>query len=117
MSEKPKVGIFKFTGCAGCQMEIFRMEDQFLNLLKLFDITYWKMAKRNNEEKGWDIALVEGGISTPWEIKEIKCIRKKTKFLVAFGDCAISGWDLLLLQDVALFAQPSDANVKVVLDQ
>ena len=91
MSEKPKVGIFKFTGCAGCQMEIFRMEDQFLNLLKLFDITYWKMAKRNNEEKGWDIALVEGGISTPWEIKEIKCIRKKTKFLVAFGDCAISG--------------------------
>jgi len=91
MTEKPKIGIFKFTGCAGCQMEILRMEDKFLDLLKLFDITYWKMAKRDNDEKGWDIALVEGGISTPREIQEIKHIRKKTKFLVAFGDCAIGG--------------------------
>ena len=91
MTEKPKIGVFKFTGCAGCQMEIFRMEDRFLDLLKLFDITYWKMAKRENDDSGWDIALVEGGISTPREIEEIKHIRKKTKFLVAFGDCAIGG--------------------------
>ena len=91
MKYKPKIGIFKFTGCAGCQMEIFRMEDEFLSLLKLFDITYWKMAKRDNNDDYWDIALIEGGISTPWEINEIKHIRKKSKFLVAFGDCAISG--------------------------
>lgn len=91
MNVKPKIGIFKFTGCAGCQMEIFRMENEFLDLLRLFDITFWKMAKRDNDEKGWDIALIEGGISTPWEINEIKYIRRNTKFLVAFGDCAISG--------------------------
>lgn len=72
-------------------MEILRMEDEFLDLLKLFDISYWKMVKRDNDEKGWDIALVEGGISTPREIEEIKQIRKKTKYLVAFGDCAIAG--------------------------
>jgi len=91
MSKKLKIGIFKFTGCAGCQMEIFRMEEEFLDLLKLFDISYWKMAKRDNNVEDLDIALVEGGISTPWEIEEIKCIRKKTKILVAFGDCAIGG--------------------------
>jgi len=91
MKIKPKIGIFKFTGCAGCQMEIFRMEDEFLDLLKLFDINFWKMAKRDNNENGWDISLIEGGISTPWEINEIKYIRKNTKFLVAFGDCAING--------------------------
>ncbi len=91
MINKPKIGIFKFTGCAGCQMEILRMEDEFLDLIKLFDISYWKMAKRDNHETEIDIALVEGGISTPREIEEIKYIRKNTKFLVAFGDCAISG--------------------------
>ena len=47
MNKKPKIGIFKFTGCAGCQMEIFRMEDQFLDLLKLFEITYWKKIARS----------------------------------------------------------------------
>lgn len=91
MAKKPKIGVFKFTGCAGCQMEILRMEDEFLDLIKLFDICYWKMAKRNNVDKDLDIALIEGGISTPWEIEEIKYIRKNTKFLVAFGDCAIGG--------------------------
>ncbi len=91
MLKKPKIGIFKFTGCAGCQMEILRMEDEFLDLIKLFDISYWKMAKRDNNDNYLDISLVEGGISTPREIEEIKCIRKKTKYLVAFGDCAISG--------------------------
>ena len=91
MAKKPKIGVFKFTGCAGCQMELFRMEDEFLDLIKLFDISYWKMTKRDNDSKDLDIALIEGGISTPREIEEIKCIRKNTKFLVAFGDCAIGG--------------------------
>jgi len=91
MNEKPKIAIFKFTGCAGCQLELLHLEDVFLKLLDLFDINYWVMVKRENEEKEWDIGLVEGGISTPEEIAEIKEIRKKTKFLVAFGDCAIGG--------------------------
>ncbi len=91
MNKKPKMAIFKFTGCAGCQLEFLHLEDEFLDLLDLFDIRYWKMIKRDNDEKEWDISLVEGGISTPREIEEIKQIRKKTKFLVAFGDCAIGG--------------------------
>src|SRR4030042_1035986 len=91
MNQKLRIAVFKFTGCAGCQLEFLHLEDVFLDLLDLFDISYWKMLKRANAEQEWDISLVEGGISTPWEIEEIKQIRKKTKFLVAFGDCAIGG--------------------------
>jgi len=91
MTKKPKIAIFKFTGCAGCQLEFLHLEEVFLDLLRLFDINYWVMVKRDNDEKGWDISLVEGGISTPKEIVEIKKVRKKSKFLVAFGDCAIAG--------------------------
>jgi len=91
MNEKTKMAVFKFTGCAGCQLEFLHLEDIFLDLLELFDLNYWLMIKRDNDEKEWDISLVEGGISTPEEIEEIKQIRKKTKFLVAFGDCAIGG--------------------------
>ena len=91
MSEKLKIGIFKFTGCAGCQMEFLRMENEFLDLLKLFDINYWMMVKRDNNIEKIDIAFIEGGISTPREIEEIKNIRKKAKIIIAFGDCAIKG--------------------------
>ncbi len=91
MNEKPWIAVFKFTGCAGCQLEFLHLEDIFLDLLELFDINYWVMVKRENDKKEWDISFVEGGISTPEEIEEIKQIRKKTKFLVAFGDCAIGG--------------------------
>ena len=91
MTEKPKIAVFKFTGCAGCQLELLHLEELFLDLVSLFDISYWVMVKRDNDETEWDISLVEGGISTPEEIEEIKQIRKKTKFLVAFGDCAIGG--------------------------
>lgn len=91
MKNKPTIGIFKFTGCAGCQLEILHLEDVFINLLDSVEITYWVMVKRENIEGPWDIGFVEGGISTPEEIEEIKEIRKKSKVLVAFGDCAVSG--------------------------
>lgn len=91
MNRKPKIALFKFTGCAGCQLEFLHLEDVFLKLLDLFDLQYWKMVKRENIENNWDISLVEGGISTPREIEEIKQIRTKTKHLIAFGDCAIAG--------------------------
>ena len=31
-NDKPKVAVFKFTGCAGCQMELLRMEDELLDI-------------------------------------------------------------------------------------
>lgn len=91
MDKKVKIGVFKFTGCAGCQMEILRMEDVFLKLVDIVDISYWVMVKRENDSGPWDISFVEGAISTPEEKEEIKEIRKKSKILVAFGDCAIGG--------------------------
>jgi coenzyme F420-reducing hydrogenase gamma subunit len=91
IKKKPQIAIHKFTGCAGCQLEFLHLEESFIKLLDLFDISYWVMVKRHNSEGPWDISLVEGGISTPEEIREIKEIRKKSKIVVAFGDCAITG--------------------------
>jgi coenzyme F420-reducing hydrogenase gamma subunit len=64
MNKRPTVGIFKFTGCAGCQLELLHLEDVFLDLLKVIDITYWMMVKRENIEGPWDISFVD-----PEEVK------------------------------------------------
>jgi coenzyme F420-reducing hydrogenase gamma subunit len=88
---KPKVGIFGFTGCAGCQLNILNIEDHLLDIIGLVDITTWVMAKGENSEGPWDIAFVEGSIAKSSEIDRIKKIRENSKILVAIGNCATHG--------------------------
>jgi len=91
VADKLKVGVFKFTGCAGCQMELLHLEEELPQIANAVDITYWMMVKRENEWGPWDMAFVEGSVSTPREIKEIKEVRARSKVLVALGDCAVGG--------------------------
>ena len=91
MEEKPKVAVIKLTGCAGCQMEFLRMEDELLDILNLVDLSYFVMAKRENDEGPYDLAFVEGSVSTPRELNELRELREKSKILIAFGDCACTG--------------------------
>lgn len=72
-------------------MEFLRLEDELPELLELIDIAYWPMVTSKQWAADLDIALVEGSVSTPRELKEIKEIRQRSKALVAFGDCAITG--------------------------
>ena len=61
--KKLKCGVFKFTGCAGCQMEILRAEDELPQLLELIEITYWPMVTTKDWEEALDVAFVEGRLS------------------------------------------------------
>ncbi len=89
---KPKVAVVKNTGCAGCQMEFLRLVDEYaLHVIGTVDITYFVMGKRENSEGPWDVTFIEGSISTPRELNELKDFRTKTKTLVALGDCASTG--------------------------
>ena len=72
-------------------MEILRLEDVLPQLLEMIEIVYWPMVTSKELERDLDIAFVEGSVSTAREIKEIKEIRKRSRCLVAFGECAISG--------------------------
>ncbi len=89
--EKPKVAVYKFTGCAGCQMELLRLEDELLDIVDKVDIVYFMMAQSSVSLGPYDVCFVEGSVSTPRELEELKLIRSASKTLVAFGDCAISG--------------------------
>ncbi|HHE37974.1 MAG TPA: hypothetical protein ENL20_05310 [Candidatus Cloacimonetes bacterium] len=92
MKKKPTLGIFGFTGCAGCQLALLDCEDQLLDLFAAAEIKVFYEAMSNNEDHASvDIALVEGSINTDKQIKELKEIREKSKLLVAFGSCAHHG--------------------------
>ncbi|MFW9875596.1 MAG: NADH:ubiquinone oxidoreductase [Candidatus Thorarchaeota archaeon] len=90
-STKPKVGIYGFTGCAGDQLLILHTEDELLNFYNSIELRSFIMASSNPIEEDLDIAFIEGSISTEEEKEHILDIRKRTKILVAIGNCAVNG--------------------------
>ncbi len=90
MASKPRVAIFDFTGCEGCELNQLNFEDQLLDILAHVDIVEWREAMDDRADE-YDIAFVEGALSTPDCIARIHEVRRKAKVLVALGACAVSG--------------------------
>ncbi|MBT9167341.1 MAG: NAD-reducing hydrogenase HoxS subunit delta [Syntrophomonadaceae bacterium] len=88
---KPKVAIFKFSSCSGCQLVFLNCEEELLDIAEVVDIAYFVEGKRDNKPGPYDIGFVEGAISCPEEVSRIKEIREQCQTLVAIGSCAIHG--------------------------
>ncbi len=87
---KPKVGVFSFTSCEGCQLTILNLEDEILDLLGAIEIVNFREAI-DVRRHDYDVAFIEGSITTPEEVEEVTQIREKAKVLVAIGSCACLG--------------------------
>jgi sulfhydrogenase subunit delta len=88
---KPSIAVYKFSSCDGCQLSILNLEDELLDLAAAVEIAYFLEARRRTLPGPYDIALVEGSVTTPHEVERIQEIRKQAKTLVTIGACATSG--------------------------
>jgi len=84
---KPKVAFFDFTGCEGCQLAIVNLEAEILDLVGLVDIVNFREAI-SDKGQDYDIACIEGSISTPQCVQRINEIRSKAKVLITIGSCS-----------------------------
>ncbi len=89
--KKLKVAIYKFSSCGGCQLQFLNLEDELLDLTSLVDFALFYEARRFVDLGPYDVAFVEGSISTPHEVEIIKKVREESKIVVAIGACATSG--------------------------
>ncbi len=89
-NHKPKLGMFSFTCCQGCQFTVLFL-DNLMELLSKYDVQYFHLLKEKNRDENFDIAIIEGAITTKREIEKLRKIRKKSKFVVALGACACHG--------------------------
>src|SRR5512134_168690 len=64
---RPTVAVYKFSSCDGCQLSLLNMEDELLDLAAAVDLAYFLEATRVERPGPYDIALVEGSISTEHE--------------------------------------------------
>jgi len=88
---KPTIAVYKFSSCDGCQLSILNMEDELLSLADAVDIAFFLEATRAVKPGPYDIAIVEGSVTTPHEIERIKEIRRESTKMIALGTCATSG--------------------------
>ena len=89
--KRPRIGIFKFTSCDGCQLSVLNLEEELLDLVGLFEIAFFREATDKPLRGHLDIALVEGSISTEWQRSHVVEVRERTRYLVTIGACATSG--------------------------
>jgi len=87
---KPRIAIFDFAGCEGCQLQIVNLEEQLLDLIGQVDVVTWREAS-SDQSADYDIALVEGSIVRESDEARLKEIRRRAKVLVALGACAATG--------------------------
>lgn len=89
---RPRLAVFKLASCDGCQLQLLGLEDELLALAEAIDIVYFAEATSRADDGGrFDVALVEGSVSTPEQAEAIASIRARSDALFTLGACATAG--------------------------
>lgn len=91
MKRKPKLAVWKFASCDGCQLSLLDCEDELLALAGEIEIAYFLEASRETVKGPYDLSLVEGSVTTAHDAKRIRQVRRASKRLVTIGACATAG--------------------------
>lgn len=89
--KRPRIGVFKFTSCDGCQLSVLNLGEELLDLVGLFQVAYFREATDKPLRGHFDIALVEGSVSTERQKDQVIDVRERTRYLVTIGACATAG--------------------------
>ena len=88
---KPKFATVWLGGCSGCHMSFLDLDERLVDLARQVDVVYSPIADVKEFPEGVDIALVEGAVANEDHLREIRLIRRRSRILIAFGDCAVTG--------------------------
>jgi coenzyme F420-reducing hydrogenase gamma subunit len=88
---KPKLAVWKFASCDGCQLSLLDLEDELLAIAGAVELADFREATSGVLEGPYDLSLVEGSVTNAHDAERIQEIRKNSKALVTIGACATSG--------------------------
>jgi coenzyme F420-reducing hydrogenase gamma subunit len=91
MARKPKLAVWKFASCVGCQLSVLSCEDELLTLAGQIEIAYFLEASSAVVKGPYDLSLVEGSITTPHDAERIQKVRRASRSLVTIRACATAG--------------------------
>ncbi len=88
---KPRVASVWLGGCSGCHMSFLDMDERLIELADKMDLVYSPLADVKEYPANVDVVLVEGAVANVEHRELAKTIRRNSRFVVSFGDCAVSG--------------------------
>ena len=89
--KKARLATVWLDGCAGCHMSILDIDEAIINVAKRADVVYGPLVDAQEFPKSVDVTVVEGAISSQEDLEKANLIRKRSKLVVALGDCAVTG--------------------------
>jgi sulfhydrogenase subunit delta len=113
---KPKLAVWKFASCDGCQLTLLDLEDELLALAGAIDVAEFREATSGVVAGPYDLSLVEGSITTAHDAERIQEVRRASKAHVTIGACATSGGIQALrnFADVSEFVQAVYASPEYI---
>lgn len=116
---RPRLAVWKFASCDGCQVRLLDCEDELLAVAEQLDIAYFPKASRRITRGPYDLSLVEGSITTPADGDRILRVRRLSRHLVTIGACATAGGIQALrnfadIRDFAASVYPHPEYLKIL---
>lgn len=90
-SRKPRLAVWKFASCDGCQLTLLDCEDELLAVADAIEVAIFAEATSTVIEGPYDLSLVEGSITTAHDAERIREVRRQSRTLVTIGACATAG--------------------------
>ncbi|MEF9841145.1 MAG: NADH:ubiquinone oxidoreductase [Raoultibacter sp.] len=84
----PRVVVMGLASCFGCQLQITNVESHLLEVLGQIDLQYWQLASSGHMPDEFDVAIIEGAVTTEEALSTVRELRAKAKVVIAVGACA-----------------------------
>ncbi|MBB5021656.1 hypothetical protein [Desulfurispira natronophila] len=88
---RPRLATVWLGGCSGCHMSFLDLDEAIIDLLQEVDLVYGPLVDTKEYPEQVDICLVEGAVTNLDNLKLIRQIRRSTRLVLSFGDCALTG--------------------------
>lgn len=72
-------------------MSFLDLDEWLVELAAVADVVYSPVVDCKVYPENVDVCLVEGAVANQDNLEQIRLIRRRTKVVVAFGDCAVTG--------------------------
>ncbi|MBL9137982.1 MAG: hypothetical protein JNK85_19100 [Verrucomicrobiales bacterium] len=89
--DRLKIATAWMGGCSGCHMSFLDLDEWLFDLAAAVDVVYSPVIDVKVYPRGVDVCLIEGAVANEDNLELLLQIRERTRILVAFGDCAVTG--------------------------
>ena len=88
---KMRIATIWLDGCSGCHMSLLDIDERLVAAAGRIDLVFSPIVDTRTYPQNVDVCFIEGAVASGEDVEKLHVIRKNTRRVVAFGDCAVTG--------------------------